>query len=266
MKGERGGEIVGCKCISYLLEKSRVVRQTLGERNFHVFYMLLVGAESSLVADFKLKKPSAFNFLNQSDFMEISGRSDKEEFEMLLEAFRHVGFAQSHQKQILQCLAGILHLGNVQFSDVLQTGEVVNPISGLKETKGKEDESTRGAVTRSTQKDLLLAARMLEMMDLSDVSSDIGASNLEHALCYVVVRGAANTATGMAEVVQMPVSALQAANNRDALAKACYDKLFDKIVTQVNRSLFKGRDEGWNIGVLGKRPFFFVLFSNKERN
>ena len=241
---------MGCKCISYLLEKSRVVRQTLGERNFHVFYMLLVGAESSLIDEYKLKKPSAFNFLNQSGCMEIDGRNDKEEFEMLMEAFQHVGFSPSHQRQILQCLAGILHLGNVQFSDVPQTEEVVNPISGLKETKTKEDESTRGAVTRATQKDLQLAARMLEMMDLADMS-EVGASHLEHALCYVTVKGAANTNTGQAEVVQMPLSALQAANNRDALAKACYDKLFDKIVAQVNRSLFKGRDEGWNIGVLG---------------
>jgi myosin-7 len=39
-------------------------------------------------------------------------------------------------------------------------------------------------------------------------------------------------------------------NNRDTLAKAIYDKVFDKIVYQVNKSLFVHREPGWNIGVL----------------
>lgn len=261
-KGERRGEIIGCKCISYLLEKSRVVRQTLGERNYHIFYMLLAGAESAMIDEYKLKKPSAFNYLNQSDCMDIDGRKDKEEFELLLESFKHVGFADNHRRQILQCLAGILHLGNVQFIDEPQTEEIENPITGLMETKMKEDESIRGAVIKTTQKDLQLATRMLEMVDRTGKPSENGTMQLEHALCYVMVKGAANTASGVSEVIQMPLSALQSANNRDALAKACYDKLFDKIVAQVNRSLFKGRDEGWNIGVLD--IFGFEVFETNS--
>lgn len=49
----------------YLLEKSRIVSQAKKERNYHVFYYLLAGANEEERAALQLKKPQEYHYLNQ---------------------------------------------------------------------------------------------------------------------------------------------------------------------------------------------------------
>ena len=49
----------------YLLEKSRIISQATGERNYHVFYYLLAGADVELRRELKLLQLNQYHYLTQ---------------------------------------------------------------------------------------------------------------------------------------------------------------------------------------------------------
>lgn len=65
--------------VSYLLEKSRVVFQTAGERNYHIFYQLVAGADENpaLRDRLLLDGCEAFAYLNQSGVTRIEGQVEE---------------------------------------------------------------------------------------------------------------------------------------------------------------------------------------------
>lgn len=57
--------IHGAEITEYLLEKSRIVSHNLGERNYHVFYEMLVGLRPELKEKFGLNPAEKYFYLNQ---------------------------------------------------------------------------------------------------------------------------------------------------------------------------------------------------------
>ena len=61
------GKILSAKIFNYLLEKSRVVNIQNDERNYHIFYQLLLGADSQEREIYKIKELDYYDYLNNQD-------------------------------------------------------------------------------------------------------------------------------------------------------------------------------------------------------
>uniref|UniRef100_A0A9L0SQ26 Unconventional myosin-X n=1 Tax=Equus caballus TaxID=9796 RepID=A0A9L0SQ26_HORSE len=109
------GNIQGGKIVDYLLEKNRVVRQNPGERNYHIFYALLAGLEHEEREEFYLSVPENYHYLNQSGCVEDKTISDQESLREVIMAMEVMQFSKEEVREVLRLLAGILHLGNIEF-------------------------------------------------------------------------------------------------------------------------------------------------------
>lgn len=112
-------ELSGASIDTYLLEKSRLVFQPQGERNFHVFYELLHSDDTEyLEKSFHLqpKTPEAYAYLNQSGCMRSELIDDADNFRNLKSALQFIGIRDSAQHEIFRLVAGLLHMGNIHIS------------------------------------------------------------------------------------------------------------------------------------------------------
>ncbi|XP_050793578.1 unconventional myosin-X [Gopherus flavomarginatus] len=109
------GNIQGGRIVDYLLEKNRVVRQNPGERNYHIFYALLAGIEEEEKDAFYLSVPEHYHYLNQSGCIADKTINDKDSFKEVITAMEVMQFSKEEVREVLRLLAGILHLGNIEF-------------------------------------------------------------------------------------------------------------------------------------------------------
>lgn len=111
-------QLMGGRTTNYLLEKVRVARQADGERNYHIFYMLTKGADRSLRQQLELGQPEAYQYCTGGNCVTVPGINDKADFEDVREAFKTLEFNGKDVDSIYRLVAGIIHMGNIEFEVV----------------------------------------------------------------------------------------------------------------------------------------------------
>uniref|UniRef100_A0A671N5F7 Unconventional myosin-Ic n=1 Tax=Sinocyclocheilus anshuiensis TaxID=1608454 RepID=A0A671N5F7_9TELE len=220
------GAPVGGHIINYLLEKSRVVHQSHGERNFHIFYQLIEGGEDDLLRRLGLEKNAQqYQYLVKGNCPKVSSINDRNDWKIMRKALSIIGFTDDEVEELLNIIASVLHLGNVQY--------------------GGEDS---GSAYITTETQIKYLARLL----------GVDGTVLKEALTHkkIIAKG---------EELMSPLNQEQAASARDALSKAIYGRTFTWLVNKINDSLaFKVWTHS-NASVIGLLDIYgFEVFQNNS--
>ena len=215
------GAVVGASMVHYLLEKSRVVSHSDGERNFHIFYLMFAGLNEADAKKYCLHNPEEHRYLQGSGqrrcIISSSERAGlRLKFEELVAALSTIGFDEVDYDNIFTCLAAVLHCGDLEFSE------------------NKADEAVLHNVAT-----LNVVAKFL----------GVDSSALMKALTTqeTVMRG---------ETISRANTVAQSSEFRDSLAKSIYDRLFTWVVRHLNLLLAppgsdaQFRERGADISIL----------------
>uniref|UniRef100_A0A8B9TTT4 Myosin-9 n=1 Tax=Anas platyrhynchos TaxID=8839 RepID=A0A8B9TTT4_ANAPL len=220
------GYIVGANIETYLLEKSRAIRQAKEERTFHIFYYLLSGAGEHLKTDLLLEPYNKYRFLSNGH-VTIPGQQDKDMFQETMEAMRIMGIPDEEQIGLLKVISGVLQLGNIVFKKERNTDQASMP-----------DNTAAQKVSH------------LLGINVTDFTRGILTPRIKVGRDYV----------------QKAQTKEQADFAIEALAKATYERMFRWLVMRINKALDKTKRQGASfIGILDIAGFEIFELNSFEQ-
>lgn len=208
------GAIEGGNIEQYLLEKSRIVGQNKGERNYHIFYSLVAGLSVEEKQKLELNKPADYVYLNSGNMLTCDGRNDSMEFADLRSAFKVLNFTDGEVWSMFSLLAAILHLGNLKF--------------------------------KSFNLNNIDSSEVSDATNANRIASLLGVNKSK--LCEALTR---KTIVVHGDTVVSPLTASAAVDGRDALVKAIYGHIFEHIVEIINKTLHEDQQQSSkSVGIL----------------
>ena len=195
-------QLSGSRCLTYLLEKSRVVTQNPGERNYHIFHVVLAcPTEKRDQYHLEGAKASDFRYLAEGDTTtaSIEGIRDSDRFELTMATLELLGLDKVTRDHVVAIVTGILYLGQTSFA-------------------GDDDKS--------------------QTLPTDSVRLTCDLLGLDYnAFCETTThRTIIEPGTGRS--MSIPLGKSKAETARDALAKDCYERLFFWLVDTINGSTY----------------------------
>uniref|UniRef100_UPI0037E77A36 myosin-10 n=1 Tax=Semicossyphus pulcher TaxID=241346 RepID=UPI0037E77A36 len=220
------GYIVGANIETYLLEKSRAIRQAKDERTFHIFYQLLAGAGEHLKSDLLLEGFNNYRFLSNGN-ISIPGQQDKDNFQETMEAMHIMSFNHEEILAMLKVVSSVLQFGNIIFKKERNTDQASMP-------------------------DNTAAQKLCHLlgMNVMEFTRAILSPRIKVGRDYV----------------QKAQTKEQADFAVEALAKATYERLFRWLVHRINKALDRTKRQGASfIGILDIAGFEIFQLNSFEQ-